>query len=131
MTALDPFGVREARELVKAREAQRDAAIVRMVAQGCTHRDVAAVCGVTPARVTQVVTRERDRAWGPAFVSRAVPVTHETMAADMRLAQHAQALRCEAATGLAAREVRAFYGSPHESTPECGGGADDAGSCPS
>lgn len=79
---------------------------------------VAEVCGVTRARVSQLVAAARDSAWGAPFVGAAVPVTHASVAAEMRLAQHAQDLRCESATGLNRAEVRAFYGHADESTAD-------------
>lgn len=118
----DPYGVEAARQAVKdaqaflsARLAVRDADIVRTVHAGATHKVTAELFGVTAPRVTQIMREAERRLWGEPVLVETVPVTHASMADAARLAQHAQQLRCESATGMAGAEVRAFYGHSDES----------------
>jgi hypothetical protein len=105
--------VRKAEAAVKEATDKRDALLLECVlAEGWTHDVAAEVFGVSRQRVGQLVKRYKQ-----AHQARpSTPAERLREARDnYRLAVYAQQLRCEAETGMNRAEVRAFYGSPHES----------------
>jgi len=97
--------------------AERDALLTDCVIwEGMTYREAAEVFGVSHQRVGQIIARYRA---SQSHVRALTPAEELSRARDnARMAQHAQDLRAEAATGNNATELRAFYGSQDESVPD-------------
>lgn len=106
--------IAELEQELEAKSAERDLALIEAVVwDGMTYRAAGEVFGISAQRVHQLVKRYRA---SQAHVRDFTPAERASRARDeFENVKHAQDLRAERATGGATRELRAFYGSIHES----------------